>query len=324
MVSSESRSSTPLVSAIVPTFRRFRPVLDTVRALLDQHYTPLEIIVADQNGEWPADLVAERDALAADPRVDWLRIDPPGVVVARNRAVQRAAGEILLFVDDDVALPDADFITRHVRNYADPSIVAVAGCELRTGDPLGALPPLDEIGPSPEFAAGNPLEAVLTFNRSSHDRRTVCTFCTCNGSMRRDAFLAVGGFDENFAGNSYGDDYDLALRLADTNARIVYDPSARLIHLKAPIGGLRASDSGNPFGERDKVLSGALMFFRHGRAGFRWNLFYNYVLRRSILLRRNIERPWRQPAAWLGTIAALWDAARRVRRGPTSRLGAGR
>jgi hypothetical protein len=88
----------------------------------------------------------------------------------------------------------------------------------------------------------------------------------------------------------------------------------------APTGGLRMSDVANPFSDYDKCLSGLIFLFRHARADHFWPILYGWVLRRSILLRRNVVRPWRQPMVALALAKATVDAWRAVRRGPVSGL----
>jgi len=320
-------SSFPLVSVIIPTYRRFGPLLDTLADLLAQDYPNFEVIVVDQNTEWPAELLARRAHLQAHAHVRWLTMKP-GVVAARNEAVRISRGQILLFIDDDVVIKEPEFIHRHVQNYSDASLAAVAGREwdgTRIESYFESLPsqPRTEISPlpaTPKWNSAPPLAQVLTFGRDSENRFEVCTFSTCNGSIRRDAFLAIGGFDENFRGNSYGDDFDLALRLNAKGLRIVYDPEAKLVHLRCSTGGLRLSDDLNPFGETSKALCCWIFFLRYAAFGFVSTLAYHHVLRKTVLLKKNIVRPWRQFAVLTGLGLAFCEAVYRVAFGPRSRL----
>jgi GT2 family glycosyltransferase len=159
---------------------------------------------------------------------------------------------------------------------------------------------------------------ALAFDRNSDQRVFVHTFCTCNSSIRRSDFLDIQGFDEHFTGNSYGDDYDLAIRLAQKGATTVYDPLAALIHLQVPAGGLRLKDAGNTFTEKDKALSACLFFLRHARRGCRWHLLYNHLLRKTVFLKTNVIKCWRQPRVWGGLISAWKEAKRRNLGGPIS------
>lgn len=315
-----------MVSVIIPTYRRFEPLLNTLATLLQQDYEDFELIVIDQNPEWPPSLRDRAADLKQDLRLRWLSLPSPGVVGARNEGVVRSIGDILLFVDDDVAIDDPHFIASHVINYQHPDISAVAGRELSpeqhqrncTGEPPATSDRLTDL--PGQWSPAPPLQQILSFGRSGATRCQVCTFSTCNGSIRRSAFFAVGGFDENYEGNSYGDDYDLALRLNSAGFRIIYDPRPALVHLRIPVGGLRLSDPNNIFSEKSKALCSCIFFLRYVERPLFFTLLYKHVLRKTVLLRRNITRPWRQFRAWAGLFAAFAEARRRVKKGPFSRL----
>jgi GT2 family glycosyltransferase len=312
----------PQVSVILPTYRRCEPLLRSLEDLLAQDGVRFEIIVADQNPQWPAELVAERDRRQADPRVIWLKIPSPGVVAARHAAVAIARGDILLFVDDDVFVPSRQLMANHVKRLADASIAAVAGRERFTTDDVPPDEPVDAVlaPPAPAPAQWSPLEQALRFNRNGEQPQRVCTFSTCNGAIRKSAFLAVGGFDESFTGNSYGDDYDLALRLEKAGYSIVYEPRAWLIHRRVPAGGLRLTDRANPVRWTATARTAWLFVLRHGHRGLYRELIYSHVLRKTILFRPNLERPWRQPRAVAALVLGLWGAWRMAPLGPVSRF----
>jgi hypothetical protein len=58
------------------------------------------------------------------------------------------------------------------------------------------------------------------------------TFWTGLGAVRRDAFVATGGFDEDRYPHPSIEDIDLGHRLCDDGARIQLDPSIQGTHLK--------------------------------------------------------------------------------------------
>lgn len=306
----------PSISVVIATFRRFEPPLQTVADLLRQDYPHFEVVVADQNPSWPPELIGRLHAIQSDPRVRWLPIDAPGVVSARNRAAAVSTGDVLLFVDDDVSIPDRMFIRRHAQAHRDPTIAAVCGRELTAGqiDPRTETPLVAAQTESTTPAGATTLSRLLRFDRSQPCRAEVAVFSTCNGSITRRAFDRVGGFDEAFRGASYGDDADLVLRLAALGERIVYEPNAWLVHLMDRRGGLRLSDASNPFSAYDRCVSGLIFTFRHAGPGEFWPLLYGWVLRRSIFLRLNMVQPWRQPAVIWGLLRAGIDAWRTVRR----------
>jgi GT2 family glycosyltransferase len=318
-------TGTPEVAVILPSFRRFEPLLDALGDLLNQEGVRFEIVVLDQNARWPEAVLGRREKLRADLRVRWFDGLAPGVVAARNLGVETATAPILLFVDDDVRIPDRRFLARHLAAYDSEEIAMVCGRELREEPGLpGAVQ--DECpgprGPSPRATAREALDYLLAFDRGGTRRVFGPVFSTCNGSVRREALLSVGGFDESFEGASYGDDADLALRLYAAGAQIVFDPRPWLVHLLAPAGGLRLSDGGTRFTEFERALSGWIFLLRHGR-GRRLRLVYGWVLRRTLLLRKNALRPWLWPGILWALSRSFGHARRLVARGARSRFTRG-
>jgi len=53
------------------------------------------------------------------PRLQYLHLATRGLPHARNEGLRRVKGKIILFVDDDVILLSADFLTAHVEAYND-------------------------------------------------------------------------------------------------------------------------------------------------------------------------------------------------------------
>jgi GT2 family glycosyltransferase len=244
------------------------------------------------------------------------------VVKATNRGAAESRGDILLFVDDDVFVPASDLLRNHARNFEDKTIHAVVGRERQIGDPVPAL----DVSRAPStgfltYPGGqSPLQQALSFNRNGDAAQRVCTFCTCNGSIRRSAFLAVGGFDELFAANSYGYDYDLALRLTAAKFSLVYDPDAWLIHRRVALGGMRLTDRANKASAIATFRGLWLFVLRHGHRGMYGNLVFHHVLRKTLLLKQNIVRPWRQPILAIQAMIGFARASAIVSRGPQSRF----
>lgn len=296
-----------MISVIVPTLNRDAVLGDTLRDLLAQECgKPFEVLVVDQNGRETPPRDGPLATLAEEPRIRWLSSPGRGVVYGRNLAVHEARGDLLVFVDDDVRIEDARFLEKHIDAHGrDQGVAAICGAEFHPWR-RASTSALD-------YGRVLPLADVLFFPRNYDHRIEATIFSTCNGSIRKDALEAVGCFDERFEGASYGDDADLALRLVAAGHRIVFDPGPALVHLMAPTGGLRISDRRATFTLQDKYLSACLFYHRHVR-GAPWRLrrfhILHHILRKSLLLKANLFRPWRWP-----TVAfALWRADRRARR----------
>ena len=106
--------------------------------------------------------------VAADARVKWSFRDKPGVVAARHDAVEIATGDIFVFIDDDVAIPDPFFLARHAINYeALSDLDVVVGREVYLGQTVPTVAPFP---PTPDdLTRGTRFPGTL--RRSSHQFR---------------------------------------------------------------------------------------------------------------------------------------------------------
>jgi hypothetical protein len=120
---------------------------------------------------------------------------------ARNVGAAIAAGAWLVMLDDDSYPLDAGVATVVAEAPAD---VAAIGAEIRLRGPRR------EDGGLPEVFVG------------------------CGAAVRRDAFLAAGGYDRAF--HYYAEEYDLCARLILGGWRIVHDRRFRVRHEKVASG----------------------------------------------------------------------------------------
>ena len=289
----------PSVSVIVATWRRAEPLALVLEDLARQAGVRTEVVVVDQNDPPMEEAVYGRFRESGHGLQVLTRA--PGVVAARNAGAAISSGDVVVFIDDDVRIDDGHFLEKHARNYLDAGLAGVCGQELSPPDFRASQVE------APVF--GDAFEEAMFFPRASSARREVFHLVTCNCSIRRTAWEQVGGLDMLYAGNSYGDDYDLALRMRAAGLRLVFDPEPSVRHTHAPMGGLRLADPRNSFTEAEKYVSLWRFFFRHvPRRWRRWYL-HNAILRKSLLLRRNAMRPWRWPAIVAG-LAISWAQAR--------------
>ncbi len=98
--------------------------------------------------------------------------------------------------------------------------------------------------------------------------------------IRRSAFEKIGGFDERFF--MYYEEVDLCRRLATDNARIVYFPQAKIIHLK---GG---SAKQIPARIRFMMLRSLLLYFQKHSASFAF-IPFSIVFKCGVLSRQLYE-----------------------------------
>lgn len=196
------------VSVIVPAKNAARSI-DACLAALAAHLPreSTEVIVVD-NGS--TDDTALR---AANRSVRVLHVPQGFVSRVRNEGARAARGQIVAFVDADcTVLPEwHDAVTTVL---ADPS-VGIAGCR-------------HEIPPDATWCQRVWHDAQLQREAALGG---VSYVPAGNCAMRRDTFLALGGFDERL---ETGEDPDLCVRVAQRGYSVVTDKSMRNIHLGEP------------------------------------------------------------------------------------------
>lgn len=229
--------SLPSISVIIPTYNREKVLRDTLADVLQQDYPDFEVLVVDQTPTHEPETDAYLQSLAESDRIQWLRLDWASLPGARNYAVRRSQGTIILFLDDDVQLPPG-FLHAHARNYLDqPEIGAIAGRvfdRMKLADSGGGLT-IEDLPPEAmdPGIAWYYIDLVHTVKPQQ-----VLSVRGCNMSFRREIFDKYGlHFDERFRGSAVREESDFCLRLRQTGYKIWYEPDAHLIHLGEETGG---------------------------------------------------------------------------------------
>lgn len=143
--------------------------------------------------------------------------------VSRNLGIAEAAGDIVVFIDDD-AIPESKWLQELTHPFADPT-VGVAGGFVFNPDGVSyqyRYATVDRLGradlswqkPAPELVF--PLTANFPHPLGA------------NSAFRRAALLAVGGFDEEF--DYYLDETDITVRLIDAGWTIAQVAGAHVHH----------------------------------------------------------------------------------------------
>ncbi|HPF71752.1 MAG TPA: glycosyltransferase [Candidatus Krumholzibacteria bacterium] len=209
------------LSVVIPTHGKEPLLRQTLAALADQDAGPerdWEIVVVDDGSRDGTAAFLAAEAVRAGSR---LRVVSPGVNVgrakARNLGARAAAGRWILFLDDDIVAP--------------PGLLA-AHLDLLEAHPghgtIGAVETAPEVVDAPLF---DYLDS-RGVGRLPAGPAPARFFVTQNAAVPRAAFLAVGGFDEDFA--AYGfEDMEVAFRLeeqAGVRFLVLAGPRPRHVH----------------------------------------------------------------------------------------------
>lgn len=208
---------------VIPTYRRPELLARCLDALRGQTLdaASFEVCVVDDASGDDTPRVLETAARAM-PNLRWAsQPENRGPAAARNRAVSLGTGTLLVFIDDDViASPTllADHLALH--RAADDPIAVVGHLTWEPGLPVTRFMHwLDE----------SRLQFSFETMPEGEQEDVVNSFYTCNLSLPRAAFEAVGGFDERFPFPAC-EDSDLGLRITATGVKLYYWPQVVAWH----------------------------------------------------------------------------------------------
>ncbi len=217
------------VSVIIPTLDRGVVLLNTLKDLLAQNYPDFEIIAVDQTDHPAPEL---NEFIKQNDQIRYFHLNKKSSPYARNVGAKHAKGEILLFLDDDVAIKERNFIKYHIENFDDSKIGLVGG-RVVYGD---EKPAHTEVGRLKFWG----LKEITHFD--STIKGTIDHAPGGNLSVLKKVFWEVGGFSEIYKGNAHMEETDFCLRVKKAGLKMVFEPKAVLKHLQVGKGGNRAAD----------------------------------------------------------------------------------
>lgn len=207
----------PRVSVIVPTrnrARRLEGLLDNLARLTPVPDLAWEVVVVDNGSEDDTPDVVRRG------RARYLAEPRAGRSHALNAGVAGTASELLLFLDDDVAV-EPQWLDEMVRTVSGPRVVAAGG---------RILPEFDG-GPPAWLPSDLPFPYRFDLGDAPTDAHTVFG---ANMAFRRSAFERYGLFRTDLGilpGNPLvGEESEFCSRLVAGGERIAYAPRAVVHH----------------------------------------------------------------------------------------------
>ena len=210
------RPTAKSVTVGIVTRNRFDSLVRCVRSASLISEFVKEVIVVDDHSDEPVESPL-REALGGDlarPLTVVRQEQNYGPIVARNMLARLASTDYLLSLDDDALILDARAIEKALGVIArDAKVGAVAFAQADgSGEPWPAL-----MQPSPADYA-----CYVT---------AYIGFATL---LRRQAFLALGGYRDHFY--FYGEEKEYCLRLLESGSHVIYLPDAKVGHLPDPSG----------------------------------------------------------------------------------------
>jgi GT2 family glycosyltransferase len=205
------------LSVVIPTHDRPGTLRNTLAALGEQTLpaSDFEVIVVDDGSDEShrREVRALREAF----RFTLIEKEQGGLASARNRGADRAQGDTLHFLDDDV-IPAADSLEQHLATHADQAQpVAVVGAL--------PFPPHVEMNAFLWYIERSGHYDLYKHPRKYPGGKPPMPPMNGNSSISRELFNRIGKYDESF--RQYGsEDLELGYRLARSGVRFVYNPRA--------------------------------------------------------------------------------------------------
>lgn len=220
----------PLVSIIIPAYNQ----VALTRACIDSifkktTYDNFEVILIDNRSDDPT-MLAYLETIKGHSRIEVISDDRPfNFSALNNQAVKGCEGDVLLFLNNDTEVINAEWLTELV-SQATRQDIGCVGAKLYFTDGRiqhgGVIVGYGGVaGHSHKFFPGdhpgymNRLACVQNFS-------AITAACM---AIRREVFEQVGGFDEQNLAVAFND-VDLCLKVQEAGFRNLWTPFAELYH----------------------------------------------------------------------------------------------
>ena len=187
----------PKVSVIVPAFNEQVNAVRTIKSLLTQDYSNLDVIFVDDGSKDNTfDIVAK--AFANHPSVQLFTKPNGGKATALNYGVVKSDAEFVVCIDADTQLKD-DAISFLMKKFNDEQVAAVAG-NVKVGNEINMITKWQSI----EYITSQ------NFDRRAFDLlNCIIVVPGAIGGFRKSAIMEAGGFTSD----TLAEDCDLTMRL---------------------------------------------------------------------------------------------------------------
>jgi GT2 family glycosyltransferase len=204
----EQQRGWPRVSVVVCAYNAADTLDDCLTSLEQLTYPNYDIILVNDGSKDRTSEIGHRH-----PHVRVIDIPNGGLSAARNVGLAEATGEVVAYTDADTRA-DRDWLTFLVQPFLTSDVVGSGGPNVVPSDD----PPMAQcIARAP----GGPTHVLLDDRIAEH-------VPGCNMAFRRDALLAIGGFNPIYL--RAGDDVDVCWRLQTRGWRIGFAAAALVWH----------------------------------------------------------------------------------------------
>ena len=205
------------VSLIIPTLDAGAQIDELIERMQRQTCPPEEIVIVDSES---TDGTPERAAKHPGVKVISIARSEFDHGGTRDMALRSCSGDIVMFMTQDAVPADDRYAERMLAMFSDPRVAAVGGRQIAK---------VDATRQEQLVRAHNYPDKSRVWDAGAIDAMGVRAFMIsdCCAAYRRDAYLAVGGFDHPIMTN---EDMLMAQKLLEAGYAIAYCGEAAVYH----------------------------------------------------------------------------------------------
>ena len=232
-LSVNSTENNPIISVVISIWNSGVTLFHCLECLNSQTHENFEVIIVD-NGSTDETIKKLDNYSRLNLHLEKLNSNQ-GFAVANNIGARLARGRWLVFLNAD-AFPEPDWLDQLVKAAQEnPQFTSFSSRQIQADAPElldGAGDEYHVSGLAWRRLIGYPAKDY------GHDPLELFSPCAAAAMYLREAFLQVGGFDEDFF--SYFEDIDLGFRLQLRGYRCLYVPRAVVHHIGSATFGQRS------------------------------------------------------------------------------------
>jgi GT2 family glycosyltransferase len=285
-------------SVLIVTRERPRVLRRALESIVSCDPLPHEVLVVDGDQAASAERAVREFASSAPFRVEYA-VAPPGRSVQRNRGVELATGDVIVFLDDDVVL--------------EPGLFGALDPAYRDADVVGATGRIVEPRPRRFGAPSSRFRRLLfpggeqgSMTRFGYPRRILDPGSERDVEWMQGCFMSgrIGAVrkvphDERITASYQGEDEDFSYRLSRLG-RLRYVPGAVVHHEQLGFRGSR----GRAF-DRRVILVRTYLFRKNFERTFVTRVQFACLI--SVLLaHRLLNREWQGARGVLEGVGEVW------------------
>lgn len=264
-----------MISLLIISFGRYQEVLETFACVNKYHGNKIELLFLDNNPERKLEATLS-SIIENNSNILFSYFhtgENLGVAEGRNFLIEKAQGDILITLDDDVEIEDITLLIQKVTDYmANNAKVGALAFNIKNYFTRKAL--------SHELPHGN---KKLDFSQNL----LTYYFIGAGHAIRKEVYQKAGLYPKDL-GLYGGEERDLSFRILEAGYQILYASDIMIYHKVSPDGRM-SKEKENFFRYRNQliVLNRYMPRIYRYSANLIWSLFY--LIKKSGTLKEVIE-----------------------------------